>query len=601
MSSKHLSEKHLIRLLREHLPGGKSSNFTNNLLLPSHIANLATTHYKQYHHTDSKLSPILNMEQEAVRQMAGMFGYNTNPEKEPCACGHLTSSAAIAKYECLWSARSISLYPLAMVSVAKKLHLDLKVSPDSDQLLAECGSWKCQNFSIKEVLKLERYCYQQLHEKEGVQSVRNFFKQVNLHSVEHLGIAAFFAEHWDSKQPLVLLPSTADSDWEQAMRLLGFGDSQLIRLDVNHKMRIDYHSLERILSNAEQKKIPILAVIGILGSEEYGSVDPLNKIVQLRDHFSSKGLNFYFHVDAPRGGYLSSLFRDEYDEVLDLNQMQQQFSGFPNKKVHQAFSATQFADSVTMEPGKSGYLPFTIGSLIRKNKNILNLLSRNSDHFLDNAPSAQIQQHNKYKLEESASAIDIASYYYTQKMMPLNSNKISRILSESIRACDYMHKQLKRVIVNLNDRVNMVVPLQPDSNVLCLAINPINNYSLTRMNRFSNRLFEHFEQHLQQKNFNTLFQCTTGSLLHSNIGCEDAKQLFKKLGIKNRSFVVNIDDPKIRTNSVQILTFNLLNPWLYSEVSGKGAIEKYCDYLEQVIVDVVSRESSNSLFAVGAR
>jgi len=229
------------------------------------------------------------------------------------------------------------------------------------------------------------------------------------------------------------------------------------------------------------------------------------------------------------------------------------------------------------------------------------LLSRNSDHFLHNAPNAQVQQFNKYKLEDSASAIDIAGCYYMQKMMPLNSNKVGRILSESIHACDYMHKQLKRIIVNLDDRVNMVVPLQPDTNVLCLAINPINNYSLTRMNRFSNRLFEHLEQHLQKKNFNTLFQCATGSLLHSNIGCEDAKQLFKKLGIKNRSFVVNIEDPKIRTNSVQILTFNLLNPWLYSEVSGKGAIEKYCNYLEEVIVDVVSRESSNSLFAVGAR
>ncbi len=600
MSNKHLSEKHLIRLFREHLPGGHKSNYCNNLLLPAFIANLATTHFNQNYHQDNDNSPILTMEHAAVEQIARMFGFNTDPEIGAVACGHLTTSAAIAKYECLWSARSISLYPLAIVAVAKKLHLDLKASPNSDLLLAECGSWRCQNFSFKDVIELERYCYQQLYEKEGVQSVRNFFKQVNLHSVEHLGIAAFFAEHWDAKQPLVLLPSTADSDWEKAMRLLGFGGSQLINLDVNHKMRMDYYSLERILSNAEQKKIPILAVIGMLGTDEYGSVDPLDKIAQLRDHFSSKGLNFYFHVDASRGGYLSSLFRDENNDLLERDEMRRNFTHFPDKKIHQAISAIQYADSVTIESGQSGYLPLTIGTLIRRDKSILNLLSRKIEYGIDSRVPDQTQQQNKYKLEESACAIDTAGCYFTHKMIPLNDKHFGRMLSESIHACDYLQKHLNRIIAKQKDRVKMVIPIQPDTNILCLAINPINNYSLTRMNRFSNRVFDGLEKYLNQMDYNPPVQCATSSLLHSNIGSEGAKQLFKKLGIKNRSFVVNIEDPKLQTNSVHILRFNLLNPWLYSDISSKSAIEQYCDYLEQVIIDVVSRESSSSLFAVSA-
>ncbi len=540
------------------------------------------------------------MEHAAVEQIARMLGFNTDPETGAVACGHLTTSTAIAKYECLWSARSISFYPLAMVAVAKKLHLDLKVSPNSDQLLAECGSWKCQNFSFKDVIELERYCYQQLHEKEGVQSVRNFFKQVKLHSVEHLGIAAFFAEHWDAKQPLVLLPSTADSDWVKAMRLLGFGDSQLINLDVNHKMRMDYHSLERILSNAEQKKIPILAVVGMLGTDEYGSIDPLDKIAQLRDHFSSKGLNFHFHVDASQGGYLSSLFRDENSDLLELDEMRRNFTHFPNKKIYQAFSAIQYADSVTIEPGQSGYLPLSIGALIRRDKSILNLLSRKIEYAMDSRVPDQTQQQNKYKLEESACAIETAGCYFTHKMIPLNDKYFGRILSESIHACNYLQKYLNRIIAKQKDRVKMVIPIQPDTNILCLAINPINNFSLTRMNRFSNRVIDGLEKQLSLIDYNPPFQCATSSLLHSNIGSEDAKQLYKKLGIKNRSFVVNIEDPKVQTNSVHILKFNLLNPWLFSDISSKCTIEQYCDYLEQVIIDVVSRESSSSLFAVSA-
>jgi len=293
--SSNFPQQHLIGLLHDHMSRRQNSGTEADLLFPSNIANLAIT--QNNNQTKSEI-PAIEMEAETGRQIAQMLGYNTDPAKEPCALGQITSSATIANYECLRSARAITLYPLAMNAVAKKLHLDLKLNISSSQLLADCDTWQCQNFNTEEVLTLQQYCYQQLLEKEGAQSATNFFKQVYLHSVEHVGMAAFFAEYWDAKQPLVLIPSTASRDWEKAMRVLGFGSSQLIKLDVNHRMRVDSNSLERILSNAEQKKIPILAVIGILGTDEYGSVDPLVDIVDLRNHFSTKGLNFYFHIDA---------------------------------------------------------------------------------------------------------------------------------------------------------------------------------------------------------------------------------------------------------------------------------------------------------------
>lgn len=571
----------------------------SSILLPDLIAKLAATIFNPVNNPEDEIAHTTAIEFEAGQQIAKMLGFNTDPEDGSCALGHMTSSCTTANYESLRNARSVSFYPLAMKAAARKLHLDIKINSSSNQSLAECSSWECQNFSVDDVLELQEYCYQQLLEKEGHQSARNFFKQVNLHTVEHIGMAAFFADHWDAKQPLVLIPSTADDDWDRAMSLLGFGSGQLIKLNINNRMRVDCSSLERILTNAEQKKIPILAVIGILGTHEYGSVDPLAEMVQLRNYFSNKGLNFYFHVDASCGGYLSSLFRHKDDSMMGYNEIKSQFKYFPNENVYNAFSVIREADSVTLDPKKSGHLPFTFGVFIRKDGDTANLLFRKTN--IINGKDKPLLAKDDYISEKSPSTIDTTAYYFTQKVLPLNNKNYGRILSSSIRGCEYLRERIEQAITNLKDSVNIVIPMQPDTNVLCLAINPINNDCLTRMNRFSDRVFKYLTLNQPHSVQSNPISYSSGSLLHSHIGREDVQHILKKLGIKKSSFVVNIEDPSVQTNSIHILKHNLLNPWLLKDVAGKNAIDSYCAYLEQVIIEVVSKESSHSLVIVSAR
>ncbi len=589
-----------MRLLREHISRPQDPCSTSDILFPSYIAKMAIKESVESDKSDVDAVNISEMESQATQQIATMLGYNTDPAKNPCAIGQITTSSKTANYECLRSARTISFYPLAMNAVAKKLHLDLKLAKNSNQLLSECDRWQCQNFSIQEVITLREYCYQQLLEKEGTQSATNFFKQVYLHSIEHVGMAAFFAEHWDAKQPLVLIPSTAGNEWEKAMRLLGFGSSQLIKLDVNNRMRVDVNSLNRILSNAEQKKIPILAVIGILGTDEHGSIDPLVEMVELRNQFSRKGLNFYFHIDASRGGYLSSMFRRKDGSLLSFNEVRSQFNKFPSKNVYQAYSVVHEADSVTIDPRKSGYLPFNISAFIRKNSESANLILKDAHSFSRCKKSVPFNQTEDYKLEGTQSLIDVAAYSFTQKTLPLNNMNFGQVISESIHNSEYLRNKIEGIIDNLKDKVNMVIPLKPDTNILCVAINPINNYSLRRMNRFSNRVFEQLQSDLRQSDYNYPFHCSTSSLLHSHIGSEDAQYILKKLGIRNSSFVVNIEDPDVQTNSIHILKCSLLNPWRLTRITSTNAIDNYCKYLERVITEIVTKESSNSLFAVSA-
>jgi len=574
-------------------------DMSSDLLLPGLIAQLATTLYNPNSLMGDKALGTIDMELQAGRQIARMLGYNTDPKNHPCAWGHITSGGTTANYESLWNARAISFYPLAMKAAAIKLELKLKISIASKQLLTQCNSWQCQNFNVDGVLALQKYCFHQIVDKSGRQAAINFFKEIELHRVEHMGMASFFAEHWDAKQPLVLIPSTAHSSWEKAMKLLGFGSSQILKLDVNSRMRIDVASLERVLNNAEQKKIPILAVVGILGTNEFGSIDPLAEIVQLREHFYSRGLNFYFHIDAAWGGYLCSLFRNDDDSLVSHADIKKTFKRFPSQSIYDAFSVVNKADSVTVNPYKMGYLPFGTGAFISRNREITTLLSKNNLYFSDHGATDiddHLRQQDEFILEGSISGATACCL--THKVLPLNKNHFGKILSESIHGSEYFYERIQVTIKNLKHQVKMVIPMEPDSLLFCLAINPKNNHCLARMNRFSQRVYKRLHAHTKDSMHDDAYFCSSTSLQHSNLGTEDAQILLKKLGIKKNSFVVNIENPKVQTNSIHVLRHTLLNPWLLSEVNGVNTIDRYCNYLEKVILEVVEKESSNSLVSV---
>ncbi|MCP3675569.1 MAG: pyridoxal-dependent decarboxylase, partial [Gammaproteobacteria bacterium] len=555
-------------------------------------------------HPDEEASNTIDMEFEVGLQIAKMLGYNTNTEHLPCAWGHMTSDGTTANYESLWNARAISFYPLAMKAAAKKLNLDLYVSASSEELLSQCSSWNCQNFSVDEVIALQKYNFQQLVDKKGLQTAKNFFKQVNQHRVEHMGMASFFAEHWDAKQPMLLIPATAHSSWKKSMRLLGFGTSQIIKLDVNNRMRLDTGSLERVLNNAEQKKIPIMAVVGTLGTSEFGSIDPLAEIVQLRKYFSNKGLNFYYHIDAAWGGYLSSLFRNEDDSIVNYSEIKEQFQYFSRQNIFDAFSTINEADSVSVDNQHLDYLPFSNGAFISRNQEVVNILSQDCTSILtENFTNthSHLKQFDEYILEGTKSGANATACCVTHKILPLNKTNFGKLLSNSILSTEYFVERTQQIIENLKRQVNIIVPMEPDTNLVCLAINPINNHCLTRMNRFSKRVYDRMQNIPEALMLNKLLFCSDTSLLHSNLGNEDAQYLLEMLDIRNNSFVVNIEDPKKQTNSIHVLRHTLLNPWLLTKTDGFNAIDRYCGYLEKIILEVVNKESSNTLIRVGAR
>ena len=100
---------------------------------------------------------------------------------------------------------------------------------------------------------------------------------------------------------------------------MGFGQESIEFIPTDVHFRIDISELEKRIKSLVDSGVPILAVIGILGTTEEGAIDEVHRIVELRNKLENEGISFWIHVDAAYGGYARSIFLDENFELIPLD------------------------------------------------------------------------------------------------------------------------------------------------------------------------------------------------------------------------------------------------------------------------------------------
>jgi glutamate decarboxylase len=127
--------------------------------------------------------------------------------------------------------------------------------------------------------------------------------------------------------------------------VLGIGNKYFLSIDVDRNNQMDITKLKETIKSikADSCKTKILAVVGIAGTTETGTVDPLFEIAEICDKH-----NIYFHVDAAWGG--PTLLSEKYRTLL---------------------SGIHLADSVTIDGHKQFYMPMGCGMVYFKNPSIM--------------------------------------------------------------------------------------------------------------------------------------------------------------------------------------------------------------------------------------
>ncbi|KAG8681714.1 hypothetical protein FRC11_000750, partial [Ceratobasidium sp. 423] len=151
--------------------------------------------------------------------------------------------------------------------------------------------------------------------------------------------------------------------------ITGISSDNIIDILVDINVRLNASELDKLLQRCLKEKRAVYAVVSIMGSTEHGAVDPIKDVWELRNKYQKLGLSFVLHANTAWGGYFTSLLHEEHFQEAPTDP--------GNKYVPELALSThtctqlehlKYADSITIDPHKSGYIPYPACSLCYRDR-----------------------------------------------------------------------------------------------------------------------------------------------------------------------------------------------------------------------------------------
>ncbi len=550
-------------------------HMASDLLLPGLAAQILTLPYNPNNVSEDAAPVTIDLEVQVGLQLARMLGYPDDPRRPDCAFGHLTSGGTVANYQALRLALALKAFPVALraagvpgIDVPEDDWAAFNLGPDASiALLSRWTTWLAE---------------------QPARERRRWNAAVAAERLETRGMVGFFARHRQLKVPKVLAPITAHYSWSKGLKLLGLGRDQLELLP-ERGMRLDATALEQALERCHRERQPVLMAVAVLGTTEYGTVDPVDAVVDAREEWAARGLGFSVHVDGAWGGYLAALFRNADGSFRPLHQVREGFRQFPQPEVHAAFAALGRTDSVTVDPHKLGYLPYGAGAFICRDHRATALLAESADYVFheDAAREGRAEDyHARYRRlgqfvpEGSKSGAAAAAVYVTHKVLPLDHAHFGQLPRQTVLAAETFHEAADRLAQELDGIARVSVPFAPDSNLVCLAINPHGNDRLAVANAFVRGLHRELRTDGRQPLQLREFFGTTTTLRPEAVGADEMERILSDVGIDPSTLDEEGDGDD---DHLLILRHTLMNPYLVDHANGISYIDRYLDFIGQRI------------------
>lgn len=419
-----------------------------DLTLPGTVGYFAAMLYNQ-NNVAAEASPVTTvMEYLVGQELCEMLGFDTAKDAEIKAWGHITCDGSIANGESMWAARNLKYLPVALAAairsekeLEKARVVTLETCQGKCERLIEMDAWTLLNLPIDSVIGLIDIIKKQA-DFDNDDVIR---KYVDLYSVQNIGLIQFRQRYLNSDvqaTPVVIAPATAHYSWPKSAALIGLGTESVELIEVDLDGRMSMPALHQFLEKCLQEGRPVLQVVAVMGSTAEGAVDPLAEILEMRKEFQDRGLNFVIHVDGAWGGYFTSMIRPApfgSDPARIIDDYPQLYLSEYFKK---HFDKIEHADSVTLDPHKSGFIPYPAGSLCYRNGNMRALIAYTSPVVFHGGVDMTV---GPYGIEGSKPGAAAASVYLTNRVIPLHVGGYGRILGR----CLFNSKRFYAALVSM--------------------------------------------------------------------------------------------------------------------------------------------------------
>lgn len=538
-------------------------HMVSDLLLPALAAQILTLPYNPNNVSEDAAPVTVDLEVKVGLQFSRMLGYPSDPTRGACGHGHLTSGGTVANYQALRLALAVKAFPVALRHARVP---DLEV-PDDDVVA----------FNLAPVDAIELFVAWEAWLREQPAAGQQRWRQaVTRQRIETLGLYGFFGAHPDLSVPCVLAPASAHYSWSKGVKLLGLGSDHLVHVP-QQGMRVDAQGLAEQLEACARRRQSVLMAVAVLGSTEFGTIDPVHDMVDLRDRSTRAGNGFWLHVDAAWGGYLATLFRNADGSLRSLDEVAAGFENFPSQQVHAAFGALSRTDSTTIDPHKLGYVPYGAGAFVGRDHRALRLLAEQADYVFHEEDAvgyeAQQRRFGQYIIEGSKPGAAAAAVYVTHQVLPLDHENFGFLQAKTIRAAESFLRAARAFAAAHRSRLQVTVPFEPETNLVCLAMNPAGNRRVAVANAYVRTLHDRIRcdpaQPVQMKEF---FGSVT-TLRRQVLGADVFDRLLGELGLQRE------DDDAAACDHLVVLRHTLMNPYLVDQENGISYIDAYFAFL----------------------
>ncbi|MEG2436110.1 MAG: tyrosine decarboxylase [Ruthenibacterium sp.] len=479
------------------------------------------------------------MEEEIGADFATLMGFQNG-------WGHLAADGSLANLEGLWYARNVKSLPLAMREVAPELVKGL-------------DEWHLLNLSPDAILDKIAGLPDETIDKIKACSARSG------KNIQKLG-------KW-------IVPRTKHYSWLKAADISGVGLDQIVECDVTDFYSVDMKHMEQIIRDLAIQKIPVLGVVAVVGSTEEGQIDPVDKIVALREKMQKElGVSFYIHVDAAYGGYARSIFLDEnnefipYDKIDAVYKEQKVFQGkneWLTEDVYNAFKGIEKAESVTIDPHKMGYVPYSVGGVVIRRKEMRNAISYFATYVFEKNTGAPSML-GAYILEGSKAGASAAAVWTAHRVLPLNVTGYGKLIGASIEGAYHFYNFLKgRTYQIAGHKIVCHTLTKPNFNMVDYVFNEEGNTDLSYANRLNHTFYE-YASYIKGGLYDNEFITSHTDFAEGDYG-ESPFDFVRSLGFNKAQWK--------KTEKITILRASCMSPYMYD----KETFDTYAEKIDAAI------------------
>jgi len=453
--------------------------------IASQIGYFATMLYNP-NNVAAEISPVTTrLELEVAAQLGAMIGHD--PAR---SWGHLTSGGTIANFEALWLARSVHYLPVAAAGAAEELGVGLSVRwlDGSTAALASLSLWDLLNVSTSAALDL----WDELWRAAPPADVQRALTNHSLAAIGYQEYSRRLAFEYGDPLPAaaVLVAATAHYSWEKIVRALGIGSNQLVYVPLDTRYRMDPDGLWERVRELSRRRQPILTCISVCGTTEESAVDRLDQVLEVRARAERElGVTFHIHSDACYGGYVAAVTRRSDGSRRSAAEIRASLGvEWPGDDWVRAIAALGEADSVSIDPHKLGYVPYSAGAILLRDGRARNLVATDPPYLLPAQEPRSTSELflGRFIFEGSKPGASAAAVWLSHKVLPLDERGYGYLIERTMAGARRLHARL--AVADLSPLRLVLLP-EPDINIVCFVLCHPGFRTLAELNELNERTY----------------------------------------------------------------------------------------------------------------